>query len=203
MIEHAMPPAFPSMRIGLLGGSFNPAHEGHRHISVAAMARLGLTRVWWVVTPGNPLKSHGELAGLDERIALARQVANHPCIDVTGFEAELPSPYAIDTIRYLQRRHPATHFVWMMGGDNLGQIHRWRRWREIFRAVPVLVADRPDCRHLALASPAAIHFRASLRPSTDAAALASARPPAWTYLTLPLNDCSSSAIRILARANKL
>jgi nicotinate-nucleotide adenylyltransferase len=195
-----VPPAFPSMRIGLLGGSFNPAHDGHRHISLAAIARLSLDRVWWVVTPGNPLKSRSELAVLDERIEIARQVAVHPRIDVTGFEAELHSPYAIDTIRFLQQRHAGVRFIWIIGGDNLCQLHLWRRWREIFLAIPILVADRPEFRHRALASPAATQFRPSLR--RNAAGLTRATSPAWAYLTLPLNKSSSSAIRLNIKANK-
>jgi nicotinate-nucleotide adenylyltransferase len=190
------------MRIGLLGGSFNPAHAGHRHISLAALARLGLDRVWWVVTPGNPLKNHEELAPLGERIANAVRIAAHPRIDVTGFEADLPSPYAIDTIHYLRRRYPGVHFVWIMGGDNLAQIHKWRRWQDIFCTVPVLVIDRPHARHRAFASPAAAHFRAALKGEEHATALAQTVPPAWVYLPLPLNKCSSSAIRDAAKANK-
>jgi nicotinate-nucleotide adenylyltransferase len=194
-----VPPAFPSMRIGLLGGSFNPAHDGHRHISLAAIARLGLDRVWWLVTPGNPLKSRSELAGLTERIAIARQVAAHPRIDITGFEAELHSPYAIDTIGFLQQRYPGVRFIWIIGGDNLCHIHLWRRWRDIFQAVPILVADRPEFRHRAFASPAATQFRPSLL--RDVAGLPRAISPAWAYLTLPLNKSSSSAIRLSTKAN--
>jgi nicotinate-nucleotide adenylyltransferase len=189
------PLAFPRMRIGLLGGSFNPAHEGHRHISLAAMKRAGLDRVWWLVTPGNPLKSKDELPELTQRVAVARQVASHPRIDVTGFEARLPSPYAIDTIRFLQRRNPMVHFIWLMGGDNLAQIHRWRRWREIFLSIPILVADRPAWRHQALASPAAQCFRGAHLRGEAIPRLPEKPAPAWIYLTLPLSHCSSTAIR--------
>jgi nicotinate-nucleotide adenylyltransferase len=194
-----MPPkpplALPGMRIGLLGGSFNPAHRGHRHISVAAMERLGLDRVWWVVTPGNPLKSNGDLAGMDERARLARRVAAHPRIVVTDFEAALPSRFTADTVAFLEKRLPAAHFVWIMGGDNLVQFHRWRDWRRIVALMPVAVVDRPGMRHKALASPAARRFAKARIRENRARALATMRPPAWIYLTIRLTTASSTAIR--------
>jgi nicotinate-nucleotide adenylyltransferase len=194
-----MPPkpplAMPHMRIGLLGGSFNPAHEGHRHISLAALERLGIDRLWWVVTPGNPMKSKSELADFSERLARARAVADHPRIDVTGFEAALPVPYTASTLAFLRRRFPAVHFVWVMGGDNLAQIHRWHRWREIFQLMPVAVMDRPGARAKAIASPAATRFAGARLTETDARALPLAAPPAWAYLTIPLSAASSTKLR--------
>jgi nicotinate-nucleotide adenylyltransferase len=189
------PLALPGMRIGLLGGSFNPAHRGHRHISLAAMERLGLDRLWWVVTPGNPLKSNGELASLEERARLARAVARHPQIVVTEFEAALPSRFTADTVAFLRKRFPGVHFVWVMGGDNLVQFHRWRDWRRIFAAMPVAVVDRPGMRHKALASPAALNFARARISEADAGKLALMRPPAWTYLSIRLTAASSTAIR--------
>jgi nicotinate-nucleotide adenylyltransferase len=189
------PLAFPNMRIGLLGGSFNPPHEGHRHISVAAAARLRLDRVWWLVTPGNPLKSAAHLPGLAERLCLAARVASHPAIEVTGFEVGLPTAYAIDTVQFLQRRFPGTHFVWIMGGDNLAQLHRWRDWTGLFRALPILVLDRPGARSRALASPAARRFAASRLPERAAPGLPVVPPPAWIYMSLPLCNASSTALR--------
>jgi nicotinate-nucleotide adenylyltransferase len=183
------------MRIGVLGGSFNPAHRGHRHISLAAMERLGLDRLWWVVTPGNPLKSNGELASLEERARMARSVAAHPQIVVTEFEAALPSRFTADTVAFLINRFPGVHFVWVMGGDNLVQFHRWRDWRRIFAAMPVAVVDRPGMRHKALASPAALSFARTRISEADAAKLAVMRPPAWTYLSIRLTAASSTAIR--------
>jgi len=189
------PLALPGMRIGLLGGSFNPAHRGHRQISLAAVERLGLDRVWWVVTPGNPLKSNGDLASLEERARLARHVAGHPQIVVTDFEAALPSRFTADTIAFLVRRLPAVRFVWIMGGDNLAQFHRWREWRRIVALMPIAVVDRPGMRHKALASPAARSFSRARIPERRASALATMKPPAWTYLTIRLTTASSTAIR--------
>jgi nicotinate-nucleotide adenylyltransferase len=189
------PPAFPNMRIGLLGGSFNPPHQGHRHISVIAVERLRLDRLWWLVTPGNPLKSAVHLPGLAERVCLAAEMASHPAIEITGFEAALPTPYAIDTVHFLRRRFPGTHFVWIMGGDNLAQFHRWRDWTGLFRALPILVLDRPGARSRALASPAARRFATARLPELAAPRLALLPPPAWIYMSLPLCDASSTALR--------
>ena len=197
-IEAKPPPAFPSMRIGLLGGSFNPAHEGHLHISLEAIKRLRLHRLWWLITPGNPLKSASRLAPLDERLAQALRVATHPKIEVTAFEAGLASPYACDTIGFLLERYPAVRFVWIIGGDNLAQFHKWRNWAEIFASIPIFVADRPAHRHVALASPAARRFAEAYVPESDAGRLAACPPPAWSYVSLPLCRTSSTAIR---RAN--
>ncbi len=183
------------MRIGLLGGSFNPAHDGHRHISLTALQRLRLDKVWWLVTPGNPLKSGDGLASLSDRLRCARRLAAHPKIEVTAFEASMPTSYAIDTVRFLQRRYPGVRFVWLMGGDNLAGFHRWRNWTGLFASIPILVLDRPEARQVALASPAAIRFAASRIPENAAAELAFRAPPAWAYLTLPLCDLSSTAIR--------
>jgi len=192
----AHPPlAFPNMRIGLLGGSFNPPHEGHRHISLAAVARLRLDKLWWLVTPGNPLKSAAHLPGLAERLSLAAEIASHPAIEITGFEAALPTAYAIDTVHFLRRRFPGAHFVWIMGGDNLARFHRWRDWAGLFTALPILVLDRPGARLRALASPAARRFAAARLPECAAPSLPVLSPPAWIYLSLPLCDVSSTAIR--------
>jgi nicotinate-nucleotide adenylyltransferase len=189
------PPAFPSMRIGLMGGSFNPPHQGHLHISLIALQRLQLDKLWWIVTPGNPLKRGSELAPFGERMRLACELAQHPKIEVAGFEASRPSAYAIDTIGFLLRRYADVHFVWVMGGDNLAQFHRWRNWPAIFAALPILVLDRPGARHKALASPAAQRFAKMRLPETCAAKLARCHPPAWIYSTLPLCALSSTAIR--------
>jgi nicotinate-nucleotide adenylyltransferase len=187
--------AEPGERIGLLGGSFNPAHDGHRRISLAALARLELDRVWWVVSPGNPLKSHGELVSLSERLEQARKVANHPRIIVTGFEAALNSPYTAATLAFLVKRRPNVHFVWLMGADNLVQLHRWRQWQDIFETVPVAVLDRPGWHLKGMASMPATRFRLAQVPQTRAPALAGLKPPAWMFLTLPLSKLSSTAIR--------
>jgi nicotinate-nucleotide adenylyltransferase len=197
----ARPPhAGPGQAIGLLGGSFDPPHAAHKLISETALKRLGLDKVWWIVSPGNPLKKRTPPAPLAERIRLARAMATNPHIVVTDFEADLPSPYAVSTLAFLKARSPLVHFVWIMGADNLAQFHRWERWREIFTMVPIVVVDRPGWRMKALASKAARAFEKSRKPEGDAAVLAHSPPPAWTFLTGPLSYVSSSAIRNKARA---
>lgn len=189
------PPAHAGQRIGLLGGSFNPPHRAHVAISKAVLTRLGLDQVWWVVSPGNPLKSHADLAPLAERLDACRRIATDPRIRITGFEAELGSAATVVTLAFLRRRFPEVHFVWIMGGDNLAGFYRWARWRQIAETMPFVVADRPRWRLPALASPAAralLPFRIDDR---NARALATLRPPAWTYLTLRLSPDSSSEIR--------
>jgi nicotinate-nucleotide adenylyltransferase len=147
------PLALPGMRIGLMGGSFNPAHEGHLAVAETALKRLGLDRVWWIVSPGNPLKSHAGLAPLADRLAAARRLTgSDPRIEVTGFEAALGSPYTAVTVGFLVRRHPGVRFVWIMGADNLAGLDRWQAWREIARMVPLAVVDRPDWRMKSIAS---------------------------------------------------
>jgi nicotinate-nucleotide adenylyltransferase len=190
-----VPMAAPNMRIGLLGGSFNPAHAAHRHISLAALKRLALDQMWWLVSPGNPLKDAGNAPDLEARIAAARFVARHPKIVVTGFEAARASAYTIDTIRFLKRRYPSVDFVWLMGADNLASFHRWRAWEELFGLVPIAVLDRPGYRLKARAGRAAQRFAFAALDETDARGLAGMEPPAWTLLTLPLSSLSSTRLR--------
>ena len=198
----ARPPyAAPGQTIGLLGGSFNPPHVAHRMISETALKRLGLDKVWWVVSPGNPLKQRSETAPLSERLKLCRAVATNPHIVITDFEADLPSPYTASTLAFLKARMPLVRFVWIMGADNLAGFERWQRWREIFTMVPVVVVDRPGWRLKALASKAARAFAASRVPEVDAATLALRPAPAWTFLTGPLSHASSTAIRNRAKLN--
>ena len=150
-----LPPHAPGLRIGLLGGSFNPPHAAHRAISLFALKRLGLDRVWWLVTPGNPLKDVNALSPLPARIAAAQRIAHHPRIDVTGLEAVIHTRYTIDTLDWLTRRFPLVHFVWIMGADNLRQFHRWENWRGIAARIPIAVIDRGGVGPAALAGPAA------------------------------------------------
>jgi nicotinate-nucleotide adenylyltransferase len=201
-IKARPPHAAPGQAIGLLGGSFDPPHVAHRLISEVALKRLGLDKVWWVVSPGNPLKKRTPPAPLVERMRLCRTVATNPHIVVTDFEVDLPSPYAVSTLAFLRARSPLVHFVWIMGADNLAQFDRWERWREIFTMVPVAVVDRPGWRMKALASKAARAFAKSRMPETDAALLAHTPPPAWTFLTGPLSHASSTAIRNKAKAQQ-
>jgi nicotinate-nucleotide adenylyltransferase len=180
--------AAPNMRIGLLGGSYNPAHEAHREISLAALKRLGLDQVWWLVT-GNPLKNAAP-PGIDERVAAAKKVADHPKIAVTG-----GSLYTVDLLRGLKRQFPKVKFVWLMGADNLAEFHRWRNWPEIFGLVPIAVLDRPGFRLKARASKAARRFSSFYVDESDAAGLALLEPPAWTILSHQLSALSSTVLR--------
>jgi nicotinate-nucleotide adenylyltransferase len=193
------PPAAPGQAIGLLGGSFNPPHVAHRMISEVALKRLGLDKVWWIVSPGNPLKQRSEAAPLNERLMWCRSVAKNPHIIVTDFEAELQTPYTASTLAFLKMRSPLVRFVWIMGADNLASFDRWQCWREIFAMVPVAVVDRPSWRMKALASKAARTFATSRVPEAEAAGLAHRSAPAWTFLTGPLSRVSSTELRNKAR----
>lgn len=183
------------MRIGLLGGSFNPPHEAHRAISLAAMKRLGLDRVWWLVTAGNPLKDVSSLPPVANRVRAARRIASHPRIVVTGFDGGTGSPYTADLLAALKQRFRDVHFVWLMGADNLAGFDRWKDWPEIFAVMPVAVLDRPGYRLKARASKAAHRFAAAYVDEADAGALPLLRPPAWTILTHRLSGLSSTALR--------
>jgi nicotinate-nucleotide adenylyltransferase len=185
----------PGQRIGLLGGSFNPPHAGHRLASLLALRRLGLDRVWWVVTPGNPLKDIAQLPPLAQRMAAARRVAADPRIAVTGFEALIGTRFTYDTIAYLKRRCPTVHFVWLMGADNLAGFHRWQRWRGIAALVPIAVIDRPGSTMRASSAPAAAWLGHRRFSPNRALALATARPPAWIFLHGPRSRLSSTLIR--------
>jgi nicotinate-nucleotide adenylyltransferase len=194
--EDLRPPyATSGMRIGLLGGSFNPPHAAHRQISLTALKLLRLSQVWWMVTPGNPLKDHGDLAPLPERVALCRAITRHPRIKITAFEAGIGTAYTAAALRYLRQRFPGVHFVWLMGADNLATFHRWNEWQAIFELMPIAVEDRPEWRYRALASPAASRFACARIPEKAAGALPILRPPAWCYLSGPLLKLSSTFLR--------
>ena len=188
------PIAVAGMRIGLLGGSFDPAHEGHVHITRMALRRFGLDRVWWLVSPGNPLKAQGP-APLAQRLAEARRLIRDPRVTVTGIEAALGTRMTADTIAALQRAYPGVRFVWLMGADNMAQFDRWERWREIAARVPIGVMARPGWRMPARLSRAARIMAAHRLPESAAPGLAMARPPAWVVVNVPLNALSSTEIR--------
>jgi nicotinate-nucleotide adenylyltransferase len=191
-----LPMAASNMRVGLLGGSFNPPHEAHIAISLAALKRLGLDRVWWLVTPGNPLKNGATLPSLAERVQGAKRlVAKHPGIEVTGFAGQKASSYTVDVLADLKRRAPTVKFVWLMGADNLADFHRWRSWEKIFRLMPMAVLDRPTFRLRARASKAAHRFSEFLVDESDASGLAQLTPPAWTIMSHKLSSLSSTALR--------
>jgi nicotinate-nucleotide adenylyltransferase len=193
--EVRVPPHAPGLKIGLLGGSFNPPHEAHRAVSQLALRRLGLDRVWWLVTPGNPLKDTRSLPPLSERLAAARRVAAHPRIDVTDLEATIGTRFTADIILWLRRRFPAVRFVWIMGADNLVQFDRWQNWRAIAEAVPIAVVDRFGASYAATASPAAQALAGARIRERDARSLPDRKPPAWVYLHGLKSPLSSTAIR--------
>src|SRR3954447_13298221 len=182
-------------KIGLLGGSFNPAHKAHRRISLAAMAALGLDEIWWLVSPGNPLKPRQGMAPLPARLASARRAARGGRIRVTAIERELGTIYTVDTIAALVRRYPKRRFVWLMGADNLAEFHRWRHWRKIASLVPIAVATRPGYDARALKAPAWGWLRRFVRPAAMARNWMEWRPPALVLLSLPPDRTSATAIR--------
>ena len=183
------------MRIGLLGGSFNPPHLAHRAISLFAIKRLRLDRVWWLVSPGNPLKDNGHLHGLNERAEAARQMADDPRIDITCLESVIGTRYTADTINHLRRRASGLRFVWIMGADNLAQFHRWQNWQRIARQVPIAVIDRPPQSFRALTAPAAQALARYRIPEKQAGRLPMLRPPAWVFLTGLKINLSSTGLR--------
>lgn len=184
----------PKPRIGLLGGSFNPAHDGHVHVSVEALKRLDLDEVWWLVAPQNPLKPAAGMAPFASRLRQARAVARDRRIRVLDLEARLGTFYTADTVAALQAQFPRQHFVWLMGADNLAQIRHWRRWRSIFRRLPVAVFARPTYCLAALAGLAAKRF-ARWRVSPPARRFSRLEPPAWIFLPVKLDPSSATAIR--------
>jgi nicotinate-nucleotide adenylyltransferase len=190
-----VPPNAPGMRIGLFGGTFDPPHAAHRRACLLAMKRIGLDRVWWLVTPGNPLKDTQGLAPLQARVVAARALANHPRIDVTDVEAQLGTPYTYETISYLVRRCPRVHFVWIMGADNLRSFHRWQRWRGVASLVPIVVVDRLGPSLYASAGVAGQALGYARLPESAARTLPERTPPAWIYLHGLKSPLSSTALR--------
>ena len=186
-------PIAPGLRVGLLGGSFNPPHEGHIHASEMALKQLHLDRVWWLVSPQNPLKPVAGMARFDSRLESARRLARNPRIIVTGIEAGLGTRYTIDTLGALKRRFQQIRFVWIMGSDNLVQLPRWRRWQEIFACVPVAVVTRPGTALQARCSKAANMFHEAYRLPNRRFSVTT--PPAWTILEGKRNFTSATRLR--------
>ena len=185
-------PVADGLRIGLLGGSFNPAHQGHIHISETALKALALDYVWWLVSPQNPLKSPKGMASLEERYSSARQIAHQRRIIVTTIESDFGTAYTVDTLSLLAQRFPAVRFVWLMGSDNLLQMKRWKDWRQIFSLVPIAVIARPGT---ALAARTSDPVQVFGQFRHDAAHLANAKPPAWTILDARRNAESATRLR--------
>jgi len=192
----ALPPHARGMRIGLLGGTFNPPHAAHRLISLIAMKRLGLDRIWWLVTPGNPLKDNSSLPNSAERKAQAEAIAAHPRIDVTLIEDAIGTRYTYDTLKWLKTRNPGIHFVWLMGADNLTGFHRWARWRDIASMMPIAVFDRPGSTLAAARSPAALALAAYRVPENRALTLALQRESSWVFFHGRRSHLSSTLLRI-------
>ncbi len=197
-LGHRLPPA--GACVGLLGGSFNPAHGGHRRISLAALGRLGLDEVWWLVSPQNPLKEKADMAPLAARLDGARRQARHPRIRVTALESLLATRYTAESIAALNHNFPRVRFVWLMGADNLIQLPAWKNWPEIFGAVAVAVFDRPTYSFRACATMAARRYARHRLPESSARRLVGQPPPAWVFLHTPLDTRSATAIRAGGRA---
>ncbi len=195
-----LPHAGRGNRIGIFGGSFNPPHSGHRLVAATALKRLGLDQVWWFVTPGNPLKSHSNLAPLEKRLHLARQMADHPRMKVTAFETVLGTPYTARTLIALRAMRPSVRFVWVMGADNLSGFHYWQDWRAIVGSVPIAIVDRPGASLSVLSSPMAKAYEKFRLPEEEAALLPDMAAPVWTFLHTPLDNSSSTELRKITQA---
>jgi len=190
----------PGMRVGLFGGSFNPAHEGHLHVAETAMQRLKLDRIVWMVSPQNPLKDAAETAPLAARMDSARAMARAPGMVVSDVETRLGTVWTIDTLRALTDRYPGVRFVWVMGSDNLASFHHWRGWTDIMRLMPMAVVARPGSLLDSRTAPAAARFASARLSPERARLLPECEAPCWTYLTAPLNHQSSTALRRAAAA---
>ena len=193
MLQRA-PHAAPGQRIGLLGGSFDPPHEGHVHITKWALRAFGLDRVWWIVSPGNPLKRRGP-AEMARRMAAARELMEHPRVVVTDVEARMRSRFTADTLETLRARYHGVRFVWLMGADNLATLHRWERWERIMETTPIGVLARPGQQLFAGLAPAARRYARRRLPEHAARALPFRDPPAWILLTGRMSEQSSTEIR--------
>ncbi|WP_183831203.1 nicotinate-nucleotide adenylyltransferase [Aquamicrobium lusatiense] len=190
-----MPHVEKGMQVGLFGGSFNPPHAGHVLVAEIALRRLALDQLWWMVTPGNPLKSTRELASLEERIARSEAITRNPRIKVTAFEAAHHVRYTADTLALVRARNPGVDFVWIMGADSLRDFHRWERWRDIMMTFPIAVIDRPGATLSFLSSVVARSFDYARVDEMNAPRLARMKAPAWTFIHGPRSTLSSTAIR--------
>ncbi|MEN3929451.1 nicotinate-nucleotide adenylyltransferase [Microvirga sp. W0021] len=193
--HHRLPPVAAGMRIGLYGGSFNPAHEGHRKVSLLALQRLRLDQIWWLVSPGNPLKDHSNLPDTAARVAQAKAMVSNPRIVVTAFEEAIGTNYTVETIAFLKQRFPLVHFVWLMGADNLAGFHHWRGWQDIARMVSIAVIDRPGWTLSATASKSAHVLARYRKPENQASCLADSTLPAWVFIHGPRTALSSTQMR--------
>lgn len=196
-----MPHAGRGMAVGLFGGSFNPPHAGHALVAEIALRRLRLDQLWWIVTPGNPLKDNSGLAPLAGRLQGSERIKPDPRVKVTAFEATHNVRFTADMVALVRARNPGVHFAWIMGADNLRDFHRWQRWREIAATVPIAVIDRPGATLSFLSSKMAKAFDYARVDEDDAPLLARMRPPAWTFIHGPRSSLSSTALRNAAGAS--
>jgi nicotinate-nucleotide adenylyltransferase len=190
-----MPHVESGMTVGLFGGSFNPPHDGHVLVAETALRKLGFDQLWWMVTPGNPLKDRNNLAPLAERIAMSERIARNPRIKVTAFEQALGQSYTARTLEFVRARNRGVRFVWVMGADNLRNFHRWQNWRRIVGTFPIAVIDRPGATLAYLSSRMATTFSHARIDEDDATTLAFQRAPAWTFIHGPRSSLSSTALR--------
>lgn len=190
-----LPHSEQGQRIGLFGGSFNPPHEGHLLVSEIALKRLDLDQIWWIVTPGNPLKDVNQLAPLLNRIECCEALANHPSIKITAFELAHPTRFTADTLDFVKTRRPDANFVWVMGADNLANFHKWQRWRHIANMMPLAVIDRPGSTLSSRSSMAALALSRFRLDESDAVLLPTLQAPVWAFIHGPRSSLSSTKIR--------
>lgn len=188
------PPVARGLRVGLFGGSFDPAHEGHVHVTNEALKRFGLDRVWWLVSPGNPLKERGP-APLAQRMERARRIMQHPRVIITDIEASLGTRYTAETVAALQHHLPGVRFTWLMGADNLAQFHHWQDWEEIVARVPIGILARPGDRLEGLTARMSQIFRCARLAESDSQGLGASRPPSWCFANIPMRSVSSTELR--------
>ena len=196
-----MPAVKAGMTVGLFGGSFNPPHEGHLLIAQHAIEALKLDQLWWMVSPGNPLKDHSELPTLAERIRLSETLVDDPRIKVTGFEAAHKIRYSAETIELVLGKLPDVRFVWVMGADSLATFDKWARWEWIVETIPIAVYNRPGSSLADHSSVMAQTFAAAKIDEAWASELAQMQPPAWTFIHGPLSPLSSTELRHGKRGN--
>ena len=197
-----LPPCEDGMTIGLFGGSFNPPHQGHVLVSETALKRGNFDRIWWLVSPGNPLKDTNELESLATRVRKCQQLVTHPKMQITAFEAKYKLRYTEETLALLQRLRPRINFVWLMGADNLKNFHQWQNWRKIAEMMPIMIVDRPGFTLSYLSAQAAIALSKYRIDETDAELLSRLKPPAWCFVHAPRSSLSSTAIRNMQNNKK-
>lgn len=193
-MQYDLPPARSGQVIGILGGSFDPPHAGHAHITREALRRFGLDRVWWLVSPGNPLKEHGP-APMEARLEACRAVMTHPRVAITDFERQAGTRYTAETLAALQKARPDLRFVWLMGADNLAQFHRWQDWHRIMESVPIGVLARPGDRVSARMSKAAKAYGHARLAGRESRLLGRCAAPCWCFVNVPMMDVSSTELR--------